>query len=310
MSDRIAVIGAGITGLTCARELADAGREVVLLDKGRGLGGRMATRRVGNDVAFDHGTQFFRARTPAFRAVVQDAEAAGAVAEWASVSGNDPAWVGTPGMNGLAKFLADGLKVSLSTEITRVVQNGDGWRLIHSDGTLDATHLVCTVPVVQARTLLGHLPAMTEQLAHVEPNPCWALMLGFAARVDLPDHQRPEDSPLAWIARNSSKPGRPESECWIAHATPAWTEDHLEEEKDAVAQHLLAAFEGLVPALPEVLHVAAHRWRYATTKTPLGKPFLQGENLHIGGDWCLGARVEDGFESGRAIAADILGSGL
>ena len=117
-------------------------------------------------------------------------------------------------------------------------------------------------------------------------------------------HDR-EAGPLAWIARNSAKPGRPASECWVAHATTAWTEAHLEGDRDDVASMLTEAFRSHAGTLPAIRHAAAHRWRYATTHTPLGQPFLTADGLHIGGDWCLGARVEHGFESGRAIGQDL-----
>ena len=306
MTSRIAVIGSGITGLTSARALADAGREVVVFDKGRGIGGRMATRRVGDDMAFDHGAQYFRARSEGFRALVAGAEASGAVARWAPASGEEPAWVGTPGMNGLAKHMAKGLDLRQGVEITAAKRSREGWELHHAGGIETAAHVVCTVPVVQARALFGHEPGVLDALAPVTAKPCWALMIALDAPVTAPDYTRPETGPLAWIARNSTKPGRPTVECWIAHATPEWSEAHLEEQKEAVAAALLDSLTELLGETPAARHVAAHRWRYATTRTPLGAPFLRADGLHIGGDWCLGARVEHGYESGASIAADLV----
>lgn len=50
-----------------------------------------------------------------------------------------------------------------------------------------------------------------------------------------------------------------------------------------------------------------HMWRYAFVSCPLGQPFLMSENetLFAGGDWCLGARAEDAWPSGLAIAQKI-----
>lgn len=310
MTSRIAVIGSGITGLACARALSDAGREVVVFDKGRGIGGRMATRRVGEDMAFDHGAQYFRARSEAFRAVVERAEAAGAVARWAEVSDEvsdgEPAWVGTPGMNGLAKHMATGLDMRQGVEVTAARREGGGWALDHAGGTEEADHVVCTIPVVQARILFGGEAGVLEALAPVTANACWALMIAFETPVAAPGFARPESGPIAWLARNSTKPGRPEAECWVAHATPDWTETHLEDDKEAVARALTKTLDQELDGLPAIAHAAAHRWRYATTRLALGRPFVGAASLHIGGDWCLGARVEHGFQSGMAIANDVL----
>ena len=191
MSHRIAVIGSGITGLTCARILAEAGHDVVIFDKGRGLGGRMATRRIGEDMAFDHGAQYFRARGDEFGGLVAQAEAAGAIGRWHLPDDPEPAFVGIPGMNGLAKHMAEGLDIRLGTEITAVTAKGDGWLLTHGDGQTAARHLVSTVPVVQARALLGHLPGIDAALDPVRSNPCWALMIAFETALDAPVGARP-----------------------------------------------------------------------------------------------------------------------
>lgn len=67
----ILIIGAGMSGLTAASALQQAGREVIVVDKGRGVGGRMATRRIGA-ATFDHGAQFVTARTPRVAAAIQE----------------------------------------------------------------------------------------------------------------------------------------------------------------------------------------------------------------------------------------------
>ena len=79
---RVAVVGAGISGLTCAGRLANAGFEVLVLEKSRGPSGRMATRRAEPQLQFDHGAQYFTVRDPRFERVVQRWIAAGVAAQW------------------------------------------------------------------------------------------------------------------------------------------------------------------------------------------------------------------------------------
>lgn len=308
MAKPILIIGAGITGITCARALACAGHPVRVVDKGRGIGGRLATRRVGEDMAFDHGAQYFSARSAAFDEVLREAEAAGAIARWPEGDPDHATYVGTPGMNALIKHMASALTVSQQVEITAIRDSGDGWITEYTGGSIEAPHLVSTVPVIQARTLLGHVPGIGEALAPVKVAPCWALMITFESPpAAIPERILPKTGPIAWVARNSAKPGRPDAECWVAHATPEWSATNLEIDRETIADRLTEALaEVFGGALPPIRHVAAHRWRYANTVAPLGRPFLLGRNLHIGGDWCLGARVRHGFESGLAIAQDIL----
>jgi len=112
------VIGAGMAGLTCARALSTAGQEVRLLDKGRGIGGRMATRRITTgwgELRFDHGAQYFTARHPDFESLL--IELNGAVAPW-EVGATETYHVGLPGMSGLLRAMAAGLDVSTETKVT------------------------------------------------------------------------------------------------------------------------------------------------------------------------------------------------
>ena len=152
MSDTIAIIGAGMAGLTCARLLSDAGRDVVVLDKGRGIGGRLATRRTDIGVQFDHGAQYISPKTEEFGKLLLTAEQDGYVALWDDGQGDDH-FVGTPGMNGLAKYLAQGLPVRQKALVTAVWHEGDEWQL-EVDGAQEAFGtVVCTKPHPQTNEL-------------------------------------------------------------------------------------------------------------------------------------------------------------
>ena len=304
---RIAIIGAGMAGLTCARQLFEHGFRPTVFEKSRGLGGRLATRRAGDGIAFDHGAQYVTARSAAFRQALQTAEDLGAAAEWRPRPGAGPAatqdtwYVGAPAMNALVKPLDQGVDVRLTTELSAVRREREARQVVGPRGDDGERFdvVVCTAPAPQACRLLASEPAVAAALAEVEIAPCWALMLRF-------DVRRFEAEDIAWIARNGSKPGRePGPECWVVHAGPEWSRRHLELERDQVAgmmvEMLPEAFGG---PLPDIETAQAHRWRFARTTAPLGAPFLSfaESTLFLGGDWCLGARVECAFESGRAIA--------
>ena len=329
----VIVVGAGLAGLACARALSDAGQSVQVLDKGRGIGGRMATRRVvldGATLRFDHGAQYVTAHDPGFAALLEGAAEAGAAAIWDD-TGPRLRHTGVPGMSALARHLGAGLAVTQGATVTALRPGPEGWELQTRSGDAVAARttrrVVLAIPAPQAGALLGADHPLTGPLAGVAMEPCLTLMAAFPAE-DTPDSPTPDTPapqrfaadaahPLAWIARDSSKPGRalPGAGCgagltgWVAQASPEWSAQHLEDSFEQIAARmlpLLAERLGLDPA--RARHVSAHRWRHARVAQPLGTPFLADAQagLWLGGDWCLAARAEAAWQSGRAMAADIL----
>lgn len=292
------VIGAGLCGLTVAAGLARAGVPVTVLDKSRGLGGRLATRRAG-DWRFDHGAQYLRPKSDAFAAFMGGL----GPADWPQVPG---ARVGTPGMSALVKPLAAGLDVRTQQRVSGLARAGGAWIATDQDAAelARAARLVVAVPAPQAATLLPDDP-LGMQAGAVPMDPCWTLMAAFDARPDLPEALRDVDGPLGWIARDASKPGRT-GETWVAQASAKWTRAHLDLPRDAAAAALLDLLRVRAGGrLPGVLHADAHRWLYAQAAVPLGQGCLSdpARGLVIAGDWCLGPRAEDAFHSAQVALA-------
>lgn len=310
MSVDVIVIGAGIAGLACARHLADHGLQVVVLDKGRGIGGRMATRRVAlssGEARFDHGAQYFTAKTDGFRRMLEALP--GASAGWQD-SGDPSFIVGVPGMSALPRALAAGLDVRQEIEVTGLQSTPQGWIVQTADAQFEATRVVLTVPAPQVAPLLGDDDQLVQQIANVEMAPSLTLMAAFPAGSPMPfTSRRSENDPLAWIARDNSKPGRTDTTVnWVAQASSQWSADHLEADKDAIAALMLPMLCNVIGTAPDnAVYAAAHRWRYAHVTQALGQPFLRSAcgGLYLGGDWCLGPRVEAAWQSGDAIGRDI-----
>jgi renalase len=305
----IVIVGAGMAGLACARRLAEAGRASVILDKGRGIGGRVATRRVG-DLQFDHGAQYVNAHGGGFAAVLQSL--GGTVAGWQDGTGRTHS-VGVPGMSAIPKALGAGFDIRQNAPVARVVQDADGWALHLDTGPLRAARVVVTVPAPQVPALVGEAYPLVAQLAPVRLAPCLTLMAGVAAPATFVTRQDADD-PLSWIAQDSSKPGRPQGPCalWVAQAGEAFSVTHLEKTPEEIAAVMLPLLCGrLEVSTDRVIHASAHRWRYARVTQALGQPFVRSADgtLYLGGDWCIGPRVEAAWTSGTAIADDILAQG-
>ena len=205
-SPRIAVIGAGIGGLTCATELAERGYSVTVVKKARGPGGRMSTRRVpdlGAGADFDHGAQYFTVRSPELSSRVREWSIDGVVAAWQGrivsigtdgideSSRQTPRVVGTPGMNAICRRLASGLDTRFGAQVSAIERTEDGWAFLDQVRQTIGTYQVvlCTAPAPQTTTLLrGIAPAIAERAAAVRMQPCWAVLVAFADPVQCPSN--------------------------------------------------------------------------------------------------------------------------
>jgi len=320
---RVAVIGAGVAGLTAARALSEAGRFVHVFDKGRGPGGRLATRRA-DPYAFDHGAQYFTVRDARLGALIGELGSEIQIAPWNGRFGrlsagvftpqapHDTRWVAIPGMSGLARRLAKDLEVTLATRISGLAREGAGWRLTDETGAERGwfDQVVVATPPDQAIPLLDGAPDLARRAASAVMDPCWAALLGFAAPLDLPfDGAKVADSPLAWIARNESKPGRKPAESLVLHASAAWSRAHLELTPEAALPLLTAALaQALGRDVGAPAYAVAHRWRYAqvAVAASAGPSFDPASGIGICGDWTIGARVESAWLSGTELTERML----
>ncbi|APE29088.1 NAD(P)/FAD-dependent oxidoreductase [Aurantiacibacter gangjinensis] len=309
----IAIVGAGMAGLTCASRLAEAGRAVRVFDKGRGPGGRMSARRVeldGETLHFDHGAQYFTARDERFRRQVERWHGEGVIAPWPAAK--DGAWVGTPAMNAPIRVMADALGVQFGARVEAIRADESGW-VLEGDGLPDEAFatVICAVPAEQVAPLFArHHNHLAELAQATVSDPCWTVMAAFDGRVDLNDTIH-DAGAIGWAARNNSKPGRAEPECWVIQGSPDWSREYLEEEAEAVVRLLLEEFRTQAGgALPPLRHAAAHRWRYARSGDA-GEGAIWDADKRIGacGDWLKGPRVECAFLSGWELAEAILKDG-
>lgn len=316
---RVAVIGAGLSGLVCAQHLQRAGCDVHVFEKSRGVGGRLATRRIG-DVTFDHGAQYFTIRDPAFKLICSEWQDRGLIARWdprilqltrdkgqwiRSPARVDERWVGTPTMTAPAKFIATSLStIHLQTRVLKLLFTSKYWNLVTDQGEKkDFDKVVLALPPAQADALFPN------DTLRIPLAPCWALMLETSAKFDFDAAFIGGDAAIAWTACDSSKPGRQitgDQERWVIHASPAWSEKHLEASADAVASLLDAELMEIFEQKMATVH-PPHRWRYALPTAPLADRSLQlGESIWACGDWCGGPRVEGAFLSGLDVARRVV----
>jgi hypothetical protein len=319
------VIGAGMAGLVAAGRMQRAGVRVVVLDKGRGVGGRMATRRIEGGV-FDHGAQFFTVRDVNFEAMVQHWLDEGVVREWAhGFADADGTWKrdghpryrGVSGMTAVPKRLARGLNVQTSKRVTAACVEDALWTVRTEAGeSLRAAALLLTAPVPQSLALLdagGYaLPeadrAALDGLAY---DPCIAVMalLDRPPAIPEPGGVQINDEPIRWIADNTRKGISPEAHAVTIHGAAGFSRAHWDDERAEAGRLLLDAAAGWLGDA-QVLTYQTHGWLYSQPVEPYPERALlidEGPPLAFAGDIFGAPRVEGAALSGMAAAERLLG---
>jgi predicted NAD/FAD-dependent oxidoreductase len=334
----VAVIGAGISGLFAARTLQDHGMKVTVFEKGRGVGGRMSTRRIGeknSNATFDHGAQYFTARDRRFIRYVDSWIDQGVVEKWPnrklgdeqtivvfedgeikSESNSDDRFVAVPGMNAVCKHLAADVEVRTQVRVKKIQQldgsTENGFALFDDSGDFLGSfdRLIVSAPAAQSAELLGNFPALANSLSNLEMNPCWATMVAFEKPItDQWVGAFLHGSFLSWASRNSTKPGRGGTEHLVIHAQPEWTAEHWESDPEQVAEMMLAEFARVVGVTTDShVHLQSHRWKFAIPNSSSDSGCFANDSATIVacGDWAGGSRVEGAFLSGMAAAGQIL----
>ncbi len=321
MKNNVAIIGAGFSGITLAKIL-EKHCEVTVFEKSRGVGGRMATR-YADPFQFDHGAQYFTAASENFREFLIPFIEKGVISPWArkhisipsfvEKSYKQPCYVAAPKMTQLARDISGALNVKTQTEITNIIKNGSGWSLESAGIILDEVYdwVIMTAPAPQCAKLMPPVFSHHQKLLVIKMTGCYSLMMGFDEPLELDwDSCSVENSPIGWMAVNSSKPLRPGGYSFIAQSTNEWAETHMNDDIPSAQLFLLNEVRSLLPHVDiNPTHVDTHRWRYAATAQSAGQSYLMDEEarLAVCGDWCLEGKVESAFISGYDLGHKILG---
>jgi predicted NAD/FAD-dependent oxidoreductase len=307
------VVGAGLAGLSAARTMALAGHDVTVFDKGRAPGGRMATRRIGA-ATFDHGAQFFTARSDAFAAMVDDWMASGLVTEWCRGFGAEPdghpRYAVRGGMNALAKHLAAGLDVRCPMMVFAIRRDANRWAVQIDDGSLHRCDgLVVTCPVPQSYSLLVPAEiAIPEPLLRTDYDRTLALLAVLDGPGAVPEPGGVQGAPGFTFIGDNRRKGISAVPALTLHADPVWSKTHWDADREATHAALLASAKPWLGAA-RVVESQVKRWRFATPRTIWPEPCWRPEDgspVVLAGDAFAGPRVEGAILSGVAAARSLL----
>lgn len=334
-SSKVVVIGAGLSGASCARALTRAGCALQVVDKARSVGGRLATRRLEwldaqghRQIArLDHGAPAITACGGDFRKFLASAAQAELVMPWqpALAARSRPLddagslFLPTQDMPSLCRWLLRDIPTTLGFAVDGLRRDPRGWQIEAGGSTLPGHFdaVVLALPPAQAAALLApHRSDWAQRASLALMQPCWTL-LGVARRPVRPldwDVARPEQGPLAWVMRNDARPARePAADAaqWVAHARGGWSRQHLEQPIDWVLGQLQAALQDCLDEPIDWRHAVAHRWRYAKPQ-PSGAAALRrgwwddGLGLGVCGDFLGGSGAEGAWLSAQALSEAML----
>ncbi len=318
----ILIIGAGLSGLSAANQLVAQGHEVTVVDKGRGIGGRMATRRFAGGT-FDHGAQFFTVRSDELKAELDKWQNGNVAAHWfdgyptpdnRKPGDHHPRFRGESGMTDITKSLAQGLDVRLNTEIVALQRENDVWRAKTATGeTFSGDKLLLTAPVPQSLALLASsgevLPtAARESLQPLSYEPCFALLVQLpqASAIPAPGLFYIEGEPIYWIADNFQKGISSIAGSVTIHSSSTFAKQHYNDDEEHVAALLLEAAKVYLGSEPREWQL--RRWRYSKPENPLqiGALYVPELNVCFAGDALNGAKVEGAYLSGLEAAKKLM----
>lgn len=325
-----AIVGAGVAGLACARELVARGVRVTVFERGSALGGRLASVRI-EGAAADAGAQYLTVQGEPFAREVGRWVAANLVRTWnadladlskgqgAMVAPGGACFVGVPAMASIADYLARDIDVVLDAKVGRIAHGSTEWYLFDPGdrqlGIAGFDGVVLAIPSIDALPLVRTESDFAGRLEGIRWDACWSAILALSRHSGIEfDGAFINDDPiLAWAARDSSKPmrelGDGVAERWLLQARSTWSNSYLNLGSDDAARWMQRAFAARLARPLAQKSCIAVRWRNATPADPLREGFLwdAGRAIGLAGDWCGGARVESAYLSGVGLAQAITG---
>ncbi|MCP4472207.1 MAG: NAD(P)-binding protein [Gammaproteobacteria bacterium] len=322
----VAIIGAGLAGLTCGTALKGMVERLKIFEKSIFPGGRISRFRAG-EYEFNHGAQYFTVNHPLFWNIVSAWQSEGIVRPWdgwivelqkGQIINSDMVtqrFIGVPRMQTIVESLARHCDLSTSTNISELEhQESGGWRLFNERGDYQGAFdiVIIATAAQQVAELCGSVPAIGKAADNVDMTVCWSAMFAFDRPLNLPyDAAFVLDSPLSWISRYQLAAGDAGAgtDCWVLHASPEWSQQYAASFRGRVMNAMLHAFwEAVDLDEQKPASTSVHCWKHALPINPISEDSLFDDAKAIGacGDWCTSPRIEGAVLSGFSMADRVM----
>lgn len=334
----IAIVGAGLAGLTAGRLLAKAGHEVTIFEKSTGYGGRMATRYAGEELLsrIDHGLPYFTAEGDEFRDFIQELREKQLIKTWGEKlshfdgeklilnnpnSSDRSYYTAVNGMNSIGKYLSRWVDVKLGKRVGGLTFFGRNRSLkrpwvvnFSSSDTFTADAVILALPAPQAYGILGttidevHTLKIVREIDEVSYKPSFSLMAGFH------ESEAPEwegvicrNSHLEFISNENSKREQEKGTTLVLHAGADFSRNMSKSDSETVKNQMLASLAAVTggwTTAPDWTQL--HFWRYSRAEKMISKDFMEHEDeeapLAVIGDYFNGNNIEAAYNSGYKLA--------
>ncbi len=307
-----AIIGAGVSGLVAARRLSEAGLATRVFEKSRGIGGRVASRRI-EGAPFDHGGQFLTRRSEEFSEFVDELVGDQVAFPWFGDKGKER-FAGLPSMNQIAKNLAKGIDVERGTRVDEARLEEKSWRVSWGFESVRAKSLLLTCPAPQALEILKFeanrgCPEFLRTLRTIGYDKGIALMALLQEPFAVSESgflQFDDPEPIATVADTLKKRGS-ESPGIVIQSGPEFAERHFDSDPEKIAQALLDAY----PRSKEfkVVSTSLQKWRFAKRRQHgISDSFSRDLRRKVwhAGDGYVSPKIEGAYLSGLRVAEEIV----
>ena len=327
----VAVIGAGIAGLSCARSFQDAGVPVEVLEAAELVGGRCAAI-TSPQGAIDLGPAFVAARQSSFGRLADQWVRQGLMAPWHVNSYSDQpeedspeelddirpprriGLVGMPTMAALAQHLSSGLNIHTRFAVSEARRESEGWFLRAGDARVLGPYskLIFAIPAPILRTIAGsELNVLKQQVRTSRYDPCWVLLMAPRTPILSNVVQRANSSgPIRWVGAVHRQPGRSRSQMWILHASARWSQMRIRDDADQIASELADLLHANLGTKVPPAWLHAHLWHNALhdgLPSDPARPYFWDDESGLGicGDSVTESSIEAAFLSGQKLAGEI-----
>jgi renalase len=270
----IIIIGAGLTGLLLAQKLTNSAKECVILEKSKGLGGRIATRRI-NDKGLDHGAAYFSSNNNFLKNLSELSLTAIQSDRGLYING---------GMVQIAKKLSSNLNVLKEKKVISLTHSSDKWLLKTEDGSsFECTKIVLTAPVPQALELLsqsGLHPEADHSICSIKYTKALVLLVILKNRPEVLHLNSSKDfEAIAMKERDLHPQGV------VIQMSPDFSERMFEESDESIISQIQLSLEKAGLPANQIETFELKKWRYSTPLSSFKAPFLElFPNLFLSGD--------------------------